>query len=153
VGYLLDADAIGYRAQVQGQLWIAEREWVDTLSYNPEMPNALVRVGRDEKFIVALARAVDQFLEMGDTMKLELQRRHRLFPDFELPDLRIRRMRAMSELFEDPGYRALVAMVRERLPNEQEREAIENRSTRALSETLLGFMRLEHIVIPAGAAP
>jgi hypothetical protein len=89
IGYLLDADGIGYRAQVQGQLWIAEREWVDTLSYNPEMPNALVRVGRDEKFIAALAQAVDQFLEMVDTMKLELQRRHGLFLDFELPDLRI----------------------------------------------------------------
>jgi hypothetical protein len=62
-------------------------------------------------------------------------------------------MGAMSDLFEDPGYRALVAMVRERLPNEQEREAIENRSTRALSEMLLGFMRLEYIVIPPGTAP
>lgn len=89
IGYLLDADGIGYRAQVQGQLWIAERDWVDTLSYNPEMPNALVRVGRDEQFIRALASAVNQFNEMLDSMKLELQRRHGLFPDFKLPDLRI----------------------------------------------------------------
>jgi hypothetical protein len=54
-----------------------------------------------------------------------------------------------AELFEEPVYRALVAMVRDRLPNEQERAAIEGKSLRELSDILRGFMRLEYIVIPA----
>jgi hypothetical protein len=72
IGYLLDKDGIGYRTQVQGQLWIAEREWNDTISFNPDLPNALVRQYRDEKFIAALAAAVDQFLSFMDECKLRL---------------------------------------------------------------------------------
>lgn len=61
-------------------------------------------------------------------------------------------MSHFADYVDDPGYRALVAMVRDRLPNEQERAAIEGKSTRELSELLLGFMRLEYVVIPAGTA-
>jgi hypothetical protein len=72
VGYLLDAEGIGYRAQCQGQLWLCEREWVDTLSYHPELPPALVRQHRDEEFIAKLAAAVDQFLSFVVECKLRL---------------------------------------------------------------------------------
>jgi len=89
IGYLLDAEGIGYRAQVQGQLWITGRTWVDTLSFNPDLPPALVRVYRDEKFITQLAQAVDQFLSFLDESKAALQKRYGLFPDFTIPDLRI----------------------------------------------------------------
>lgn len=61
VGYLLEADAPKYRAQIQGQLWITGRQWVDFLSYCPELPPALVRYERDEKYIEALAEAVADF--------------------------------------------------------------------------------------------
>jgi hypothetical protein len=62
VSYLLGGtDA--YKTQIQGGLWVAEREWTDFLSYNPEMPQALVRVERDEVFISALAEAVGAFVE------------------------------------------------------------------------------------------
>lgn len=47
--------------QLQGQLWITERQWVDILSYHPEMPPALVRVERDEEYIKKLAGAVTSF--------------------------------------------------------------------------------------------
>ena len=63
VGYLLDNVADKYRCQVQGCLWIAEREWWDVLSYHPSLPRALVRVQRDEPFIKALSAAVAQFSE------------------------------------------------------------------------------------------
>jgi hypothetical protein len=89
VGYLLDDEGIGYRAQVQGQLWITGRAYVDTLSYNPELPPALVRVHRDEEFIGKLAAAVDQFLSFLDESKLKLNRKYGLFPDFTVPNLRI----------------------------------------------------------------
>ena len=61
VGYLLDAEGIGFRQQCQGQLWIAERSWVDTLSYNPDLPSTVVRQGRDERYITALAALVREF--------------------------------------------------------------------------------------------
>ncbi len=72
IGYLLDSEGIGYRAQVQGLLWLTGRRWVDTLSYHPDMPPALVRVARDEVFIAALSTAVGTFLRMMDEFKMAL---------------------------------------------------------------------------------
>jgi hypothetical protein len=39
------------------------------LSYNPEMPSAIVRVERDEELIEKIADAVDGFLERLDAMR------------------------------------------------------------------------------------
>lgn len=50
-----------YYPQVQGQLWITERKWIDTLSYHPSMPEALVRTERDDEYIAKLAKAVTEF--------------------------------------------------------------------------------------------
>jgi hypothetical protein len=51
-----------YHWQLQGQLWVAGREWVDAVSYDPRFKNdslddslAVVRVYRDEKAIKELA--------------------------------------------------------------------------------------------------
>jgi len=64
VGYLLNADGAGddYRVQAMGQLWITGRQWVDIMSYNPGMPEAMVRFERDEVFIAMLASAVTEFV-------------------------------------------------------------------------------------------
>ena len=51
-----------YLPQVQGQMWIAEREWCDWVSYHPTMPPAIVRTVRDKFYIKALASAVDEFI-------------------------------------------------------------------------------------------
>lgn len=63
VGYLRNAEGAGddYRIQAMGQLWITGRQWVDIMSYNPGMPEALVRFERDEVFIAMLASAVMEF--------------------------------------------------------------------------------------------
>lgn len=50
-----------HKAQCQGQLWIAEREWIDLICYWPKMEPFLVRAYRDEEYIKQLAQAVDQF--------------------------------------------------------------------------------------------
>lgn len=89
IGYLLDKDGIGYKAQVQGQLWICEREWIDTLSYNPDLPPALIRQTRDEAFIKALEPLVEQFLSYMDEVKAKLQKQYGLFPDFQTPLLKV----------------------------------------------------------------
>lgn len=89
VGYLLDEKGIGYRLQVQGQLWLCEREWSDTLSYHPDFPPALVRQHRDEAVIEKLKAGVNQFLEHMYELKLQLQK-HGLFTDLTAPgDLRV----------------------------------------------------------------
>lgn len=80
ISYLLDDEGIGYRAQVQGQLWITERAWCDTLSFNPELPPALVRQPRDEPYIKALSSAVLQFCEYMEELKEKL-RKFGLFSD------------------------------------------------------------------------
>lgn len=50
-----------HKAQCQGQLWVAEREWVDLTCYWPKMPSFIVRAYRDEPYIKEMSAAVDQF--------------------------------------------------------------------------------------------
>lgn len=50
-----------HRAQCQGQLWVAEREWVDLVCYWPKMPPFIKRAYRDDAYIAEIAAAVDQF--------------------------------------------------------------------------------------------
>lgn len=63
VGYLLSRKVEkDHRVQVQGQLWIAEREWCDVLSYSPDgLPPVIIRVERDEPYIAKLRAAVETF--------------------------------------------------------------------------------------------
>lgn len=68
----LDAE---YRPQVQGQLWLTERKWVDLCSYHPEMPKALIRVERDEGFIKILREHVTAFSLELEAMARECKRR------------------------------------------------------------------------------
>ena len=54
-----------YKAQVQGQLMITNRNWCDFVSFDPRMNNNpffCVRVKRDEKYIAILKEAVKQFV-------------------------------------------------------------------------------------------
>jgi hypothetical protein len=50
-----------HKAQVQGNLWISQREWWDFCSYWPKLPVLTVRVYRDEAFIAQLSDEVDRF--------------------------------------------------------------------------------------------
>jgi hypothetical protein len=61
----LDADEFPspYVAQCQGNLWIAEREWVDIVCYWPKMPTLIKRAYRDETYIRRLAEEIDLFNE------------------------------------------------------------------------------------------
>jgi hypothetical protein len=76
VAYLLtravDAE---YYPQVQGQLWIAERQWLDIMSYHPEMPPAIIHVERDEKYIATLSAAVQTFSGELERMAVDLRER------------------------------------------------------------------------------
>lgn len=48
-------------AQVQGNLWISEREFWDFVSYWPKLPVLTVRVYRDEPYIKNMAAEIDRF--------------------------------------------------------------------------------------------
>jgi hypothetical protein len=52
-----------HRPQVQGQLWVAEREWCDLVIYYSDMEAFIVRAHRDEAYIRELEEAVDRFNE------------------------------------------------------------------------------------------
>lgn len=55
-----------HKAQCQGQVWVADREWVDIGLYWPGMPTPIIRAYRDESYIKAMADAVDAFNEELD---------------------------------------------------------------------------------------
>jgi hypothetical protein len=61
----LDADEFPseYKAQCQGNLWVAEREWIDIICYWPKMPSLIKRAYRDEHFIKQMADEVELFNE------------------------------------------------------------------------------------------
>lgn len=48
--------------QIQGQLWISGREWVDFVSYWPRLELFVKRVHRDEKKIAEIACGVEDFV-------------------------------------------------------------------------------------------
>jgi hypothetical protein len=50
-----------HKAQVQGNLWVSEREWWDFVSYWPRLPMLCVRVYRDEEYIKTLSDEIDRF--------------------------------------------------------------------------------------------
>lgn len=62
----LQAEPSKYTAQIQGQMWLAERDWCDFVSFNPDFPPHLQlivrRIQRDEKYIAGLALAVELFM-------------------------------------------------------------------------------------------
>jgi hypothetical protein len=58
-----------HKAQCQGALWVAEREWIDIAVYWPKLPLFVKRAQRDELYIKQMSAAVDQFNEeLADTV-------------------------------------------------------------------------------------
>ena len=71
VEYMLDGPN-AFACQMQGCMWVTGRKWWDVLSYNPELPPAVVRIDRDEDFIADLENAVLQFCDDLDVAKLTI---------------------------------------------------------------------------------
>jgi hypothetical protein len=68
-----------HKAQVQGCMWIAERQWWDFVSYSPKLPPLIVRVERDDTYIASLAKAVEAFNEELDSIVHSI----RTYQDFQ----------------------------------------------------------------------
>lgn len=99
VGALLDRGRVyeEHKIQCQGQLWVTGREWVDVLSYHPEMPMALIRVERDEPFIDALAEQVQTFSMELERVSAELTERGLITTDRWKSDVRSRSQQVNEE--------------------------------------------------------
>ena len=59
-----------HKAQCQGALWVAEREWIDIAVYWPKLPLFVKRAHRDEEYIRQISDAVDKFnAELAETVE------------------------------------------------------------------------------------
>lgn len=63
-----------HKAQCQGQLWLAEREWVDFVAYWPGMPLFVHREMRDEIYMDRLMSAIGSFNEELDCIVEQMRR-------------------------------------------------------------------------------
>jgi hypothetical protein len=69
IGYMLEgAHLTDYKIQVQFSMWVTGFDEWDLLSYNPELPPALLRVKRDEPFIRLLGDRVREFCDELDEL-------------------------------------------------------------------------------------
>lgn len=51
-----------YMVQIQGSMYVTGRQWWDFMSYHPDMPPVILRVVRDQGFIDALDRILNEFI-------------------------------------------------------------------------------------------
>lgn len=59
-----------HKAQVQGSMWVCEREWWDFVAYWPKLPLFVKRIHRDDGYIANLAGAVSTFnAELAETVE------------------------------------------------------------------------------------
>lgn len=75
-----DAFPIEHKPQLQGGLWVCEREWIDGVLYNPDLPLFRKRMFRDEKYIAELAKAVEIF---NQELAAVVDRMRRRYGDLE----------------------------------------------------------------------
>ncbi len=69
-----------HKAQVQGTLWITEREWWDIEVYWPGIPPFIKRTYRDDTYIAALASEIERFNNDLDAIVTKM--RGRIEPEF-----------------------------------------------------------------------
>jgi len=70
-----------HKPQIQGQLLVSERDWVDYWVYNPRLPPVRVRNYRDEEFIEKLETHLKKFREvLAEKVDWLIQNEH-ILPD------------------------------------------------------------------------
>lgn len=68
-----------YRCQLAGQIWIAEFDGVDVVSFHPQLPTVLIPVERDDRmqeFIGNMSVAVEGFAARLAAIKIELDEKY-----------------------------------------------------------------------------
>lgn len=60
--YMMDKKLdTAYMPQLQGQLFVTGRQWVDIISYYPELKPVIIRVARNEEYISTLQKLLEDF--------------------------------------------------------------------------------------------
>jgi len=76
VGYLIDNKLpTDYFQQVQGQMFVAERKWLDFISYYPGIPPLIIRVEKDAGFCSKLHWELGAITRETETLTEQLKRR------------------------------------------------------------------------------
>ena len=81
MGYLLSrAIEDEYKPQLQGNLYVCQRDWIDVQSYYPALPSVIIRVVRDEEYIATLSDALAKFVDLLLEARLRLTREYGVHP-------------------------------------------------------------------------
>jgi hypothetical protein len=64
---------VEHKPQVMGELLVTGREWTDFVAYHPELAPFILRVERDEQYILALSEALDEFCDKLAELRGKLQ--------------------------------------------------------------------------------
>lgn len=70
-----------YKPQIQGELYVTGRNWIEIASYNPEMPLATFRIERDADFIIKLEAQLEIFVAKLAARRAELEEKFGEFPN------------------------------------------------------------------------
>jgi hypothetical protein len=62
-----------YIPQVQGQMWVCEREYCDLVIYHPKLKINIIRIEKDEEYVIKMAEYVAQFNEKLNELKEEFE--------------------------------------------------------------------------------
>lgn len=75
-----------YKPQLQGQLHVSERDWVDIFAWHPTIASVLIHVVRDEKYIALLATELDRFVDIFNERYLHLESHYGPFAKKAAPE-------------------------------------------------------------------
>ena len=79
VGYWISGEVDErFRPQLQGQLYISQRSWVDIVCWHDVLPKLVMRVEPDEKFIQALDRELQIFNFFIESVMEKIRAMHEL---------------------------------------------------------------------------
>ena len=92
-----------YKVQCQTQLFVSTRAWVDVVSYFPGLPEAIIRIGRDEPYIAKIKAASTAFCDQVDALWIECQARGYGAAKVAETDSRFRHLPALEELLKYAG--------------------------------------------------
>jgi hypothetical protein len=66
IQYICRGPEKDYKAQIQGQMYVAEFDRVDFFSYNPGMPCVVCTIYRDDEYIKIMSELLNQFTDELD---------------------------------------------------------------------------------------
>lgn len=65
-----------YFPQIQGQLLVTGRQWVDIQSYYPGLPAVIIHVERDAEYLDLLSKSLDKFCDELDATRRDITERY-----------------------------------------------------------------------------